>query len=103
MLRVHELRDELLTLYNNKSTVICVSEENKTLWIGTDDFTWYLNTKWDYATSYNMELLFDDDYKYVYDNLDEFKIILVDWGITLAPAKDNLNVLYTVLLLVYEE
>lgn len=103
MLRDHELRDELLTLYGSRGIVICVYEENKTLWIGSDDFTWYLKTKWDYATSYNMELLFDDDYKYVYDNLDEYKIILVDSGITLSPAKDNANVLYTVLLMVYEE
>lgn len=103
MLREHELRDELLELYGvQRSVVICVSEVKKTLWIGNDDFTWYLNTKWDYATSYNMELLFDEEYKNVFGNLDEYKIILIDEGITLSPAKDNENVLFTVLLLVYE-
>lgn len=102
MLREHELRDELLQLYKYSSVLICVSEESKILWIGSDDFTWTLKTKWDYATSYNIELLFDDDYKNVYDNLDEYKIVLVDEGITLSPAKDNANVLYTVLLLVHD-
>lgn len=103
MLRKHELRDELLKLYGYKTVVICVWEEKKTLWIGSDDFTWNLKVKWDYATSYSMELLFDTDYNHVYDNINEYKIILVDEGITLSPAKDNLNVLYTVLLLVHEE